>query len=221
MVYFSVEEKVSCVNIFTTNFSPTVHYRMRTSLFATFSLLLLTVLPVNSGNETHSFFLFSQFVANTSWIIEFDLKHSSRRSIAPLVTTSSNKLFSITFPFELHTRIVSFHSWTLKLPIRHTISRFARLKKQRYTRTRVLLEPRSSRTRRRANRPIHDICTSYRRKIRFLNIPGYRRHLDSQSNDIHNCCPDITTRVSVGNSVKKIKPRYLPPPPHIIFRRRI
>lgn len=51
---------------------------MRTSLFATFSLLLLTVLPVNSGNETHSFFLFSQFVPNTSWIIEFDLKHSTR-----------------------------------------------------------------------------------------------------------------------------------------------
>lgn len=132
MVYFSVEEKVSCVNIFTTNFSPTVHYRMRTSLFATFSLLLLTVLPVNSGNETHSFFLFSQFVANRSWIIEFDLKHSS--SIAPLVTTSSNKLFSISFPFELHTAARTSCLWNfpllnLKLPIRHTHE----IKKQRYT----------------------------------------------------------------------------------------
>lgn len=137
MVYFNVEEKVSCVNIFTTNFSPTVHYRMRTSLFATFSLLLLTVLPVNSGNETHSFFLFSQFVANRSWFIEFDLKHSS--SIAPLVTTSSNKLFSISFPFELHTAAQWSYLWNfslsnLKLPIRHTFTN-SEIKKQGYTDT--------------------------------------------------------------------------------------
>lgn len=136
MVYFNVEEKVSCVNIFTTNFSPTVHYRMRTSLFATFSLLLLTVLPVNSGNETHSFFLFSQFVANRSWFIEFDLKHSS--SIAPLVTTSSNKLFSISFPFELHTAAQWSYLWNfplsnLKLPIRHTFTN-SEIKKQGYHR---------------------------------------------------------------------------------------